>query len=76
MTVSVPSRFETEHVPNLRQKRSCYDEIIHVKVAIILYRTYYEQEAVYVQSNIKTRARNHCCRGKAISITHSKRARV
>jgi hypothetical protein len=49
MTVSVPSRFETEHVPNLRQKRSRYDEIIHVKVAIILYRTYYKQEAVYVQ---------------------------
>jgi hypothetical protein len=26
---------------------------------------------MYVQRNIKARSRNHCCRGKAISITYS-----
>jgi hypothetical protein len=25
---------------------------------------------MYVQRNIEMRSRNHCCRGKAISITH------
>jgi hypothetical protein len=26
---------------------------------------------MYVQRNIEVRSRNHCCHGKAISITHS-----
>jgi hypothetical protein len=26
---------------------------------------------MYVQRNIEARSRNHCCRGKAISITYS-----
>jgi hypothetical protein len=30
-----------------------------------------KRQAVYVQWNIEERWRNHCCRGKAITITHS-----
>jgi hypothetical protein len=29
------------------------------------------RQAMYVQRNIEARSRNHCCRGKAISITYS-----
>jgi hypothetical protein len=30
-----------------------------------------KREAVCVQRNIEARSRNHCCRGKAVSITYS-----
>jgi hypothetical protein len=29
------------------------------------------RQAMYVESNIETRSRNHCCSGKAMSITYS-----
>ena len=29
------------------------------------------RQAMYVHRNIAARSRNHCCRGKAISITYS-----
>jgi hypothetical protein len=35
-----------------------------------------EREYVYVERNVELRSRNHCCLGKATSITHSERVFV
>jgi len=46
----------------VRYKNSSNDSVVKQKTTI---------QAKYVYRNTEARSRNHCCRGKGISITHS-----